>query len=99
MTGGAQGGLNLLHVTCYPMIQKCDVGGKLGKLENFGNKGKLDFLGLFSARGIIDLHKIFSSKKENKMSPGVTVDERKNSIIKYFSHEESEMTLVVKCEM
>lgn len=47
MTGGAQGGLNLLHVTCYPMIQKCDVGGKL---ENFGNKGKLDFLGLFSTR-------------------------------------------------
>lgn len=50
MTGGAQGGLNLLHVTCYPMIQKCDVGGKLGKLENLGNKGKLDFLGLFSTR-------------------------------------------------
>lgn len=77
MTGGAQGGLNLLHVTCYPMIQKCEVGGKLGKLENLGNKGKLDILGLFSTRWVIDLHKIFFSKKEKKMSPGVIVDGKK----------------------
>lgn len=56
MTCGVQGGLILLHVTCYPVIQKCDVGGKL------------DFFGLHSTRWVTDLHKIFFSKKEKNKS-------------------------------